>query len=227
MTVLDACKSAATKLNQARPTTVFGSSLPFAQELGDLANEAATAIAKAHEWQVLTKKATLTGDAVTTAFSLPSDYDRLPLKANLLTSQFSSPLTQARDLDEWLDFQLRPFIGAPGYWMILGGQVQVVPAIATGTTAQYYYIGNQIVAGGKTAFASDTDAFLLPERLLTLGIVWRWKAQKGLEYAEHLRNFEIAFSEEAGRDKGARILSMGRRRITYGADLAYPGTIVP
>ncbi len=227
MTVLSACQSAATKLNQPRPATVFGSTAPFAQELGDLANETATAIAKAHEWQVLTKLATLTGDASTTSFALPSDYDRLPLKANLLTSQFSSPLTQARDLDEWLDFQIRPFIGAPGYWIILGGEVQVVPAIDTGVTAQYYYIGNQYAGGAKSAFTLDADTFLLPERLLTLGIVWRWKAQKGLEYAEHLKNYEIALAEEAGRDRGGRILSMGRRRISYGADLAYPGTIVP
>jgi hypothetical protein len=227
MTVLSACQSAATKLNQPRPATVYGSTTPFAQELGDLANETATAIAKAHEWQVLTKLATLTGDASTTAFALPSDYDRLPLKASLLTSQFSSPLTQARDLDEWLDLQIRPFIGAPGYWMILGGQVQVVPAIETGVTAQFYYIGNQIASGSKTTFTTDADTFLLPERLLTLGIVWRWKAQKGLEYAEHLKNYEIAFGEEAGRDRGMRMLSMGRRRISYGAELSYPGTIIP
>lgn len=227
MTILSALQSAAVKLNQPRPATVFGSTDTFPVELADLANETATAIAKAHEWQVLTKLATLTGDGATTSYSLPSDYDRLPLKANLLTSQFSSPLTMARDLDEWLDFQIRPFIGAPGYWIVLGGDVQVVPAIETGVTAKFYYISNQFVSGAKSAFTLDADTFLLPERLITLGVVWRWKAQKGLEYAEHLRNYEIAFSEETGRDRGQRITPMGRRRIPYGAELAYPGNITP
>lgn len=225
MTVLSAAQSAATKLNQPRPTTVFGGTGAFAQELGDLANETATAIAKAHDWRRLTTLATITGDGSDTSFPLPEDYDRMPLDSNIYGSLARLPFLKARDLDQWLEFDITPVVGAPGYWINLGGEIQIKPAMASAQTARYYYQSNIIVSGGKSAFTVDTDTFLLPERLLTLGIVWRWKAQKGLEYAEHLKNFEIALGEEAGRDKGSRILYMGTPRIPDGASIAYPGYI--
>lgn len=227
MTVLSACQKAATKLNQARPSTVFGSTDTFALELADLANETAETVMKAHDWRKLTTLSTITGDGTDTSFALPTDYDRMPLKSNVYGSLARLPFLQARDLDQWLEFDITPVVGAPGYWVILGGEMQIKPAMATTQTAKFYYISNIIVSGSKTAFTADADTFLLPERLITLGIVWRWKAQKGLEYAEHLKNFEIALGEEAGRDKGSRILHMGAARLPDDTSIAYPGYITP
>jgi hypothetical protein len=76
----------------------------------------------------------------------------------------------------------------------------------------------------KAAFTADDDTFVLDERLLTLDCIWRWKAQKGLEYAEHMQNAEIARSKAISDDKGPRILVQGRRRLSL--PVAYPGTIL-
>lgn len=226
MSVLSACQSAAVRLVGQRPSTLFSTTDQLAMELAELANETAVAIAKAHDWQALTTAWTLNGDASATAFDLPSDYDRMPLKANFYSTRSQFPLVRAEDLDQWTEFQITPVVGAPGYWIILGGQLQILPALATGESARSYYITNQIVSGGKTAFTADADTFVLPERLITLGVIWRWKDLKGKEYAEDLKNFEIAFAEEAGRDKGSRTLAIGRARVPDGAQLAYPGVIV-
>jgi hypothetical protein len=109
--------------------------------------------------------------------------------------------------------------------MILGGQLQIVPAPATGVVHSYYYISNNIVVGDKAAFNTDGDAFVLPERLLTLSIIWRWRASKRMEYAEDMQNFEIAMSEETARDKGSRILVAGRQRTPYDLRISYPGAL--
>jgi hypothetical protein len=79
-----------------------------------------------------------------------------------------------------------------------------------------------VVTGGKTAFDTDADTFVLPERLLTLSIIWRWRASKRMEYAEDLQNFNIAFSEECASDKGSRILIVGRQRNPYNLTNSYP-----
>lgn len=224
MTVLTACQEAATELNEPQPSSVFSGDL-FARELALQANRAAVAIAKAHDWRNLMALQTMTGDGSTTSFALPDDYDRMPVKGNVLTSQFASGLRRARDLDEWLDFQLRPFVGTPGSWIVLNGAMQVLPAIGTGVTAKFYYVKNTIVTSSgtaKTSFTADTDTFNLSERLLSLGIVWRWRAQKKMEYAEDMKNFEIALSEEVATDKGSRVLTVGRQRLPMDADLAYP-----
>lgn len=226
MTVLTACIEASTELSQTEPSSIFSTTDQFAKELRLQANRSAVAIAKAYDWQALTALKTMTGDGTTTSFPLPADYDRMPLKANVLTSQYIAGLRKVQDLDEWLNLQLRPVVALPGSWIILNGAMQILPAVATGVTANFYYIKNTIVTGAasaaQTAFLADADTFNLSERLLTLGIVWRWRASKKLEYAEDMANFETALAEEITRDKGSRVLTVGRQRISVGAEIAHP-----
>lgn len=225
MTVLTAAQSAARRLSQTQPTSLFSAANTFGMEMADLATETAIAITKGHDWQLLTKLATLTGDASTLAFNLPTDYGRMLIKAKVHSKKFrTATFTPARDLDEWL--YLNDFLstGTPGNWVILGGQMQIFPAMAATETARFYYITNMI-ATSKAAFTADGDVFLLPERLLTLGLIWRWRSQKKLEYAEDLQNYEIALSEEVNRDKGSHIITVGRQRSAIGVPMAWPGQI--
>jgi hypothetical protein len=227
MTVLTACQEAAIELNQAQPDSLFSTTDQFALELRTQANKSAKAILKRYDWQKFTALKTLTGDDSTTSFALPDDYDRMPKKASVLTSQFASPLSRARDMDLWLDLQLRPTIGLPGFWIILGGTMQILPALETDVTANFYYIKNKIINSGvKTAFTADADTFDLPERLITLDVVWRWRAQKRKDYAEDMRNFELALAEEMANDKGSRVLTVGRQRIGVDAEFAHPTIVI-
>lgn len=229
MTVLSACQSAAVRLLSVRPTSIFSSSEKFEMELADLATETAVSIAKAHDWQTLTTLATLTGDGSDTAFDLPSDYDRMINDGNVHSATFSTGIfRRAADLDEWIYLQDNLPTGVPGNWIVLGGQMQILPAMASTETARFYYVSNKIITGEggtKVAFTADQDEFLLPERLLTLGLIWRWRAQKRMEYSEDMQNYEIALSEEIKRDKGARILKIGVQRYPANVRLAYPGTL--
>lgn len=230
MTVLSACQSAIVRLVGRRPAAVFSSADQLEIEVADLANEAATAIMKANDWQALTKLGTVTGDGTALAFNLPSDYDRFPVKQALHSSRWELyHFVPALDLDQWLDFKTYLTVGVPGYWTLLGGQLQIQPVISNNETAQFYYISKEIVrdAGGtlKTAFDKDTDTFLLPERLLTLSIIWRWRAQKRLDYGEDMRNYEIALSEEIGRERGPRMFAAGSQRYQFDTRYAYPGPL--
>lgn len=227
MTVLSACQEAAIELSQTEPTTLFSTTDRFAKELRVQANKSAVAIMKRYDWQALTKRATITGDGLDTSFDLPSDYDRMAAKTNLASSASNIDLVKATDLDQWDYFQNHLSTTVPGYWMLLGGQLQVSPAPGSGVVHSYYYISNNAVSGSKAAFTADTDTFVLPERLLTLSIIWRWRASKRLEYAEDMQNFEIAFSEETAKDKGSRVLVAGRQRVPYNVKAAYPGPLGP
>jgi hypothetical protein len=230
MTVLSSCQAAGMRLTGTRPQTVFSTTDRFSQELADLATETAIGIAKAHDWQALTKKHTIAGDGVTTSFALPSDYDRMPIKANVYSTRSLIALLPVRDIDQWLEFEIEPVVGHPGYWIILGGQFQILPAMGASETAKFYYISSEIISNGvgnKKEFSTDSDTFKLSERLLTLGIIWRWRAQKRLEYAEDIQNYQIALNEEIGRDQGSNILAIGRGRVPIWADTAYPGIVIP
>ena len=224
MSVLTAIQSASVRLNQDRPTHVFTDNSQYANEMSELANEAAIAIAKAADWRKLHKLYVFSGTGQK-EFPFPDDYDRMPLKAAMFSTRSRMPLMPARDMDQWLQLQILPVVGYPGRWIIIGGQIELMPALMQAEEVKFYYITKNIVVGDKARFTGDNDEFMLSERLLTLGIVWRWRALKGLDYAEDMKNFDLALSEESGRDKGSRVIAIGEARIPSGVTMAFPGTI--
>lgn len=253
MTVLSAGQAAGIRLLGRRPASLFSDSDVFGLELGELATEAANDIVDFYDWQKLKILQKHTGDGLTVAFDLPSDYGRMLKDGELHSLTWrNKPFRKARDENDWIYQQQVP-TAAPGVWIILGGQMQIFPPMPVGEVAEYYYISNNIVAGNylvdelgntlvdqagntlidsgfKTAFTADADVFILPERLLTLSLIWRWRAQKRQAYDEDLTNYETALATATGTDKGARILVVGKVRgggggRADGNDGVYPGRI--
>jgi len=229
MTLLSALQSATVRLVGQKPTTFFSATDGIEVELTTLANDVVKDIIGGHDWRALTTLGTLIGyDGV--AFDLPSDFDRLPRAVRVWSTSwpgmFYSP---AKTLNEWYDLQQFSTSGAPGWWILLGGQMQIWPTVPTGTNVQFYYQSKNAVlseaGAAKEEFTSDTDTFRLNERVLTLGVIWRWRAWKGLEYAEDMRNYELALSQEIASDKGSQIIAEGAPRIPAGVSVAYPGVL--
>lgn len=234
MTVLSAIARACPKLGLEVPLSVFSSTEREHVELAELANVVAEEIASAYDWQVLKKISTITGDATTEDWPLEADYDRQTLKATMwVASRTGAPLEHVLDFDRWLGIIVSTATVSSGQWIIYGNQIHIRPALALADTAKYPYITTAIVdpasGANKAAFTIDTDVFLLDESVLRKGIIWRWKEQKGLPYAEAMQDYEIGLAEAVGRDKGSKILTIGAQRWRGGidADYAFPGTIVP
>jgi hypothetical protein len=225
MTVLDACKEAAIELSREEPSSLFSTDDPFAKELRLQANRTAVAIMKAHDWRRLTRLHSITGDGATIAWDLPDDYDRMVQSTEMHSATWETwRYTPARDTDQWLDVQTSLSTLDPGFWIVLEGKMQVYPPITSGEVGKFYYVSKNI-ADGKPTFTADDDEFLLDSRLLSLGVVWRWRASKRMEYAEDMANYEVALAEAIGRDKGSRVLYGGRRLRNWDARIAYPGRL--
>jgi hypothetical protein len=94
-------------------------------------------------------------------------------------------------------------------------------------TATFVYMHKNCVevygGGGGTAdfFSNDNDTFVLDERLLKLGMIWQWKAQKGSPYAEDMASYETALARVAGADVPAPII-IDRLPISSAARVAFP-----
>lgn len=229
MTVLSACQSAMVRLVGRKPQTVFSSTQQMEMELADLATDVAVDIMGSHDWRALTKFETLTGDGSQTEFDLPDDYDRIVLAQGVTdTNNWLWGYTPAASLQDWMVITSSGFTAVtPGWWIILDGKMQFSPAPSSGSPAKFSYISRNIgrAANGSTpisVFSDDGDSFVLDERLLTLGVIWRWKAQKGMEYAEDMANYEKAFSENAARDKGSQAIRKGFPNRMPGTHLAWP-----
>jgi len=231
MTVLTVIQRVCMKIGIARPTAVFSSTERELQELAELANVASEAIVEAHDWQALTVEHTFTGDGVADSFAAPADYDRMITDGQLWNSQTNNPV-DALSLNEWLGRETRGFDVYSAY-TILGNEFRIRPTMAVGETCKMLYVKNTCVVGvadgtasnHADCFTADDDEFLLPDRLLRLGIIWRWRESKGLDYAEDMQNYELALAEEVLSEAGSKVLTFGTSKIS-GFKTAYPQAIV-
>ena len=229
MTLLTVCQSAAHVIGIEVPDVVATSTDRTYVELLAVANDMAETISKAHEWQLLNTVETVTGDASTEDFSLPTDYDRMIKDTDVWSSSLETPLTPVPDRNTWLGLDIRSYDFVVNAWIVYGGQFHIKPAMGTGVTAKYWYQSNLIIApsagSNKALFTSDDDTFRLNERLLRLGIIWKWKANKGQPYAEPMADYEEAKEKLISDDKGSRTIRIGRARLARGMKTAYPTTI--
>jgi hypothetical protein len=231
MTVLTAIQNVSASIALDRPEAVFSSAEREHFELQVLANTAGLYIAKDYEWQALKVVATLIGDGTRTAFGLPPDYDRMLKAAELRSSRYIASLTHITDSDQWLGMEIRQFNQIAGMWTLHGGQVHVRPAPATGEEVKFFHMSKLWAKDDqstlKDGFTKDTDSFRLSETLLELCMIWKWRAQKGLPYAQDQDNYEDAKEKLITADKGSRFIAVGRTRRLRGVVPAYPVSIVP
>lgn len=225
MAILSALQSAAIRLVGRKPTVFFGASGVFEIELADLVNEVAQVIAESYDWQAITKVAKISGDGSTTEFDLPQDYGRQPLVAEIQDTQpYLFGYDHLTDINEFLFRQAQDGDAQPGCWILYGGSLKFEPA-PTGA-AQYPYISSHWArdssGAAKGAFSADTDNFLLPERLLTLALVWRWREQKKLDFTGDQEAFSEALEKYAAKDKGSRVIRSSTRRVFPGTHVAWP-----
>jgi hypothetical protein len=64
-----------------------------------------------------------------------------------------------------------------------------------------------------TRFVNDTDEPFWDAELLTLGVVYRYRQAERLDYAEELREFELAYADQVKQDGGRRMLDMDSYRL--------------
>lgn len=231
MSVLSAMQSASVRLLGRRPDSFFGAPAGrvFELELTDLVNEVAQDIAKYHDWQRLTKLAQIAADGSTTTFDMPDDYDRMLVRSEVQDSaSWFWGYTHVNDINDFMYLQERGVGITPGAWIIYGDEIRFTPAPTQ--SAQFPYLSKNIVRDSgsqatKSDFTADTDEFLLPERLLTLGLVWRWRENKKLDFSGDQEAFMKALSEYAGRDKGSRAYRRSSRNSFPGSYPAWPWTL--
>lgn len=220
MAILAALQSAAIRLIGRKPGTFFGASGTFELEITDLANEVAQDAAKYRDWQALVKTATITGDGTDTEFDLPADFDRMLIRSDVQdATSWAWGYSHFLDINAFRYEEARGFAPNPGGWIISGGKLLFAPAPSGQATFPYitknWAVGSN--SAGKAAFTSDSDTFALEDRLLTLGLVWRWRENKKLDYTGDMEAFTKALDEYAAKDGGSRVIRRNSRR-------SYPGT---
>lgn len=223
MSILTASQNAIAYLVGRRPASVVSSTDEIAVEMTTLAQEAGTEIAKANDWTALTEFHEITADGVSETYPFPEDYDRM-----VQASEFYDPnnwcwnYRHITNFGEWIQIKNGALgVLTPGMWTIRKKQFHFYPVPAAGQKATFAYISNNIFedenGAPKPTITSDADVYVLNERLLTLCMIWKWLALKRMDYQQEIADYNLAFTQEATRDKGARVIR--KRNRYHGFDL--------
>lgn len=229
--IRDALQKAAIRLVGRRPTSFFGSSGQLELELCDLVNEVAQDVANYQEWQQLQKVATLTGDGVTESFPIPDDFEEMNVaNAMLDLSAWFWNYFRYTNISQYLASKAYDFQTSPGGWILHNNEFHFWPIIPNGQSATYPYITTNIVTDangiGKREFTEDTDTFFMDERVLTLGLVWRWRENKKLDATGDQEAFLKALTEYGVKLDGDKTIARRVRRFGN-LPVAWPRTIGP
>jgi hypothetical protein len=207
MTLLTIVQSAADRLGLTRPSTVISSPDENAKILLGLAQEEGKALADRHTWQALQTEYTFSTANGTASYALPSGFDGI-IKDTVFNRTQRRRMQGDLSPSQWQETQASLVTMVNPAFRIRGNLFYISPTPTAAETVAYEYISKNWCqsAGsvGQSAWVADTDTGILDEELMTLGVVWRFKASKGLDYAESMSNYEIEVAKAIFKD-GARV----------------------
>lgn len=230
MSLLTVLQKFCTRTGLPVPTAAIGTNDSQIQQLIGLADEILEDLCQ-KDWQDLTKEAlftTVAGEDQGSIHTIAPE-GMLRIKAQTIYNRslrlpIFGPITDSR----WQSMKALPTTGPFYKYRIRGGRLLFNPVGIAGHTCAFEYISANIVqhADGSAAssFSADSDTLLLSEgeKLLTAGLRWKWRSEKGLDYAEEFRRYEELVASLCSTDATKPVLSLDN-----GDENLRPGLWVP
>jgi len=217
MTALSIVQNACTRLGVSSPSAVFTSTDLQIVLLRNLMNQEGEELARGanfsdYAWKRLIAEQTFTATAAyVQTGAVPTDFNYILSDTfwnRTLMRQCRGPLSP----EQWQQVMAIPTGSVDPWYRFRGTDLMIYPTPTAGHSMAYeYVIKNWCASSGGTAqsaYAADTDTSYLEERLITLGIIWRFQKQKGLDYAEEFRTYQIEVGKVIARDGGRKIASL-------------------
>ncbi len=241
MTLLTMVQEAAVLCNLPQPSSVISSTDPNVPILLALANQEGQELSRRHDWSgLMLQNFTFASVAAEQQTAFPADFERLLPNPELWNRTSSQKYTGPVSMREWYQLKtLAVTASSPGYWMLFytGGipppSVMITPAPTAGETLAIPYVIKGWAADSSNVTYSDqwnadTDFGTIPERLMKLGIIWRYRKTKGLDYAEDMATYEREVERACSRDRGDNVLRLRRGRLDdYISWPTWPGQVIP
>lgn len=209
MSLLTVIQKSCRLLSLPVPTEVVASTDVQVQQLYELANEEGNELASSYDWQLLRKQWIFSSAAnPDQPLAVPEDWDRFLANTFFNRSQQRSvigPITP----QQWQAIQAQPQLNRVFLAFIQrGGEFLVTPTPAAGETIAYEYVTKNWVHAADdieetySDYQADSDVAFLDEKIIILGVRWRFLKSKGLDYAEDFRTYMSERTQKQARDGG-------------------------
>lgn len=219
MSLLTIVQGISQRLGFAQPSTAYGSSDPYVSQIVAFTQDAGDEILE--RWDAQTLKGsynpvTFTGDGTTATFNLPADFKALSPSDTFISSKYPTlVLPGPINEEDLMRLKAVPFNILPSVWRRIGNAIEFYPVLTAGEVVSYVYGGKNWITDSsgvtpRSAWAADGDLSRIPDRLIRLGALWRYKRAKGLDYSEEFAAFEKAFTAYQGQDKQERVIDISK-----------------
>ena len=221
MSLLTVVQDACDRIGLPRPSVVIGSSDTQVRQLLGLAQQEGKELARRGPWQELVTETTFTATATTTQTgAIPSDFDRM-LEGTFWNRSQDRRVVGPLTPQKWQMLQTGLYSLVWDAFRIRGTEILMSPEPTAGDTLAYEYVSKNWLtdASGSTprhAWLADDDVALLDEELITLGLVWRFKKAKGLDYSEEYRSYEQLVERKLGNNGAMGIVDLNGDRMDGG-----------
>jgi hypothetical protein len=226
LTLLQVVTRFCERTNLDVPATVIGSVDPLVVQIRALLEEIGIDMSGRGAWQGLTFEKTHTTLALEdqgAIDTIASNGFRYIKNQTIWDRTDQLPVTGPMSAQEWQALKAVVNTGPHYQFRIRGGKLLSNPAPPAGHTWAFEYVSKNWIlqVDGTTYlqfFAADTDTILFPDYILLQGLRWVWKREKGFDYSEDFRSYELMLKDALGRDGGKPVLDMsgGGRSIKPG-----------
>lgn len=216
MTILSTVQAFCERTNLDVPTTVLGTTDTQVRQIRALLEEVGNDMASRGSWQGITFEAshtTLAQEDQGAISTIASNGFRYLKNGTIWDRTTRLPVCGPLDAQEWQALKAWVVTGPRYRYRIRGGKLLVNPSPPASESWYFEYVSQNWILGAdgttyKQYFTLDTDTILLPETVLLMGLRWTWKKEKGLDYAEDMRTYEIQLKDSLGRDGSKKTLHM-------------------
>ncbi len=188
-------------------TAVMGSTDPQIIQIRRLLEKEGRDLAGRGQWEALMNEATHTTVATEdqgAISTIASNNFRYVVNDTIWDRDLRLPV-YVIDATDWQQVKAIAVTGPRYQARIRGGRLIANPVPVAGNTWAFEYVTwnwltDSTGATQKEFFTADTDLMLLPEFILEAGLKWRWKKEKGFEYSEDFRTYEMLVVNELSRN---------------------------
>jgi hypothetical protein len=231
MSVLTIIQNVAASANIPVPSAVVSSTDASTMQLLRLFYKEGQALRRSIDWVLLLETETFVASASIDQ-GIPTDFFRMTKTPEIWNDSTNLPLIGPVSARDWTALNAVTVSTLSQYWRFQSNNLQIYPP-RNGDTIRFDYIkANWIDNGLQEDADEDDDNVLFPEELMELGILWRWKQAKGLDYAEEMRDYELAkMAFTVQQEGGGKSYNVGSGRgdvaSLQGLRRTWQGRVIP
>lgn len=225
MTLLSICRSVAGETGWPVMDAVASNSELTAVQLFAIANTELNSLSEMFDWPHLEVDYIIPTVKGTAVYSLPGDFRKIAFGSLFNANQYYR-IRGSMSTEEWqvrkhgllgnlsrTTFRIAYPAGLP--------VIELTPTPVTAENAVLLYYSTKHARDSTSVavpqYTVDSDVSRIPERLVQLGIKWRFRRAKGLDFSAELAEYNATVNQQYTARKAPQDIPIGGRR--YSSDL--------